>query len=252
MSDAVTLPTPTISSAGINTNAVREQIPMPADLHLNKLAAAQRQLRSAIRLYFAGEDELAVHTVAAAAYRVLVDLKAERGMDEAADSYLTSIFYAIRDYRRGTLPSDLKGSSDFMAWVEEAANQIPIHEDTKFEDISVRLSPETARDFWQRRNRVAKLLKHADRDPKSTIRLDEVDNLCLLLACCSAYLDIAKSLLGNEGFVFNIYVAASSPTPPSTDGTAVDLHQKLAQLDEGDRRRFCAKAVAFPTKINIR
>jgi hypothetical protein len=44
-------------------------------IYLNKLAAAQRQLCAAIRLFFAGEDELAVHTVASAAYRVLSDLR---------------------------------------------------------------------------------------------------------------------------------------------------------------------------------
>jgi len=51
-------------------------------------------------MYFSGEDELAIHTVAAASYRLLADLKAERGMDEAANVYLTSIFYVVRDFRR--------------------------------------------------------------------------------------------------------------------------------------------------------
>ena len=74
-------------------------------IHVTKLAAAQRQLRAAIRMFFSGEDELAIHTVASAAYRVLSDLKMERGRDEVGDYYLTKIFYAVRDFRRGTLPS---------------------------------------------------------------------------------------------------------------------------------------------------
>ena len=40
---------------------------MVAEVHVTKLAEAKRQLRSAIRMFFAGKDELAVHTVASAA-----------------------------------------------------------------------------------------------------------------------------------------------------------------------------------------
>lgn len=42
-----------------------------ATLALTKVADAQRQLDAAIRMFFAEEDELAIHTAAAAAYRVL-------------------------------------------------------------------------------------------------------------------------------------------------------------------------------------
>jgi hypothetical protein len=59
-------------------------------------------------MFFAHEDELAVHTVASAAYRFISDLKAERGRDEVGDYYLTAILYCVRDYRRGTLPATVK------------------------------------------------------------------------------------------------------------------------------------------------
>jgi len=52
---------------------------MSAQLHVTKLSAAQRQLRAAIRMFFAGEDELAIHTVASAAYRIIADLKGSEG-----------------------------------------------------------------------------------------------------------------------------------------------------------------------------
>ena len=48
-------------------------------IHITKIAAAKRQLDAAIRMFFAGEDELAVHTIAAAAFRVLRDLHKKRG-----------------------------------------------------------------------------------------------------------------------------------------------------------------------------
>jgi hypothetical protein len=78
-----------------------------AALHVTKLAAAKRQLQAAIRLFFLKEDELAVHIVASAAYGLLKGLKRDRGQNEAADSYRTTFFYLVRDFRRGTLPGHL-------------------------------------------------------------------------------------------------------------------------------------------------
>lgn len=94
---------------------------LSARLHVTKLAAAQRQLRAAIRMFFAGEDELAIHTVASAAYRILTDLKSERGRDEVGDYYLTAIFYCVRSYRRGALPSYLANDPNAMTWIRDLA-----------------------------------------------------------------------------------------------------------------------------------
>src|SRR5438132_13620029 len=97
-----------------------------ARLHVTKIAAAERQLRSAIRMFFAGEDELAVHTLASAAYRLLADLKAERGIDEVGDVYQTAIFYLIRDFHRATLPEEFTPDSETMEWIRGMAELLPI------------------------------------------------------------------------------------------------------------------------------
>ncbi len=107
-----------------------------ATVHVNKLAAAQRQLRAAIRMYFAGEDDLAIHTVASAAYQLIKDIKMARGKSEAADFYLASIFYAVRDYRRGTLPSHMTSDPELMDWVRKLAQVLPIEATSKLEEIS--------------------------------------------------------------------------------------------------------------------
>ena len=44
---------------------LRPAMKTPASLHITKLAAAERQLKAAIRMFFAREDSLAVHTVVA-------------------------------------------------------------------------------------------------------------------------------------------------------------------------------------------
>lgn len=50
-----------------------------ADLRTNKLDAARRQTDAAIRLFFANEDPFAIHTIAAAAQRILRDIAEKRG-----------------------------------------------------------------------------------------------------------------------------------------------------------------------------
>ena len=101
---------------------------MAASIHVTKFAAAERQLRAGIRLFFEEEDELAIHTVASAAYRLLSDLKDDRGMDEAADTHLTSIFYAVRSYKRGTLPKHMTSRPELMAQIAELAAVLPIED----------------------------------------------------------------------------------------------------------------------------
>lgn len=217
-------------------------------LHITKLAAAERQLRAAIRLYFAGEDELAIHTVASAAYHLLANLKTERGMDEAASTYLTSIFYVVRDYRRGSLPSDMTSDPEFMKWIRGVADQLPIEKDTKIGDVSVTLPRKLASEFWNRRNKVANFLKHADRDSRASLSLDEVDNLLLLMQCYSAYMDITRSDLGNEGLVFQLFLGANQKDRSETTSRHDELIQKLAEVEEEiERLRLCSSII---TELN--
>jgi hypothetical protein len=51
-----------------------------AKFTVSKADAARRQLISAIRLYFDGGDEVAIHTLAAAARNVLIDLCEHKGV----------------------------------------------------------------------------------------------------------------------------------------------------------------------------
>lgn len=217
---------------------------LTAKLHVTKLAAAERQLRAAIRMYFAGEDDLAIHTVASAAYRLLADLKTERGLEEAADVYLASIFYAVRDYRRGTLPDVMKSDPELMVWVRDLAEQLPIEKDSKIEDVSITLPRKAVGDFWSRRNKVSNFLKHADKDPRSSIALDEVDNLLLLMQCYSAYRDITRDDLGNEGLVFQLFLGANRKGQTSVAPQRDELIEKLANVPEADRLQLCSAFIA--------
>lgn len=226
----------------MNTNRLTDTMgKRSAKIYVTKLAAAQRQLCAAIRMFFAGEDELAVHTVASAAYQVLSDLKAERGRDEAADSYLTSIFYAVRAYRRGKLPDYLANDPEIMQRVREMADRLPVTASSKFEDIRASVSPTVAQDFWRRRNAISNFLKHADRDAKSHISLDDVDNLYLLFQAASAYVDLTNDNLGPEGFVLWVYVNAVKGMKDGMPKQFRKYASRLEELDPDEQIRFCSK-----------
>lgn len=211
-----------------------------ADIHITKLEAARRQLCTAIRMYFAEEDELAIHTVASAAYGIIRDLKEQRGRDEVGDNFLTSIFYAVRDYKAGTLPSYLANNPEIMKFVTELADQLPITESTKIEDIEVRVSPDTKRTYWKNRNKVSNFLKHANRDSSAHISVGEVDNLFLLMLAQNSYCDVAQQTIGVEGLVLLIYFTLESGDihglPKGFEGIARDLRS----LSREERLGFCS------------
>ena len=176
-----------------------------AQIHVTKLEAARRQLRAAIRMFFADEDELAVHTVASAAYRLISDLKSQRGRDEVGDVYLTSMFYAVRDYHRGTLPGYLTDHPETMRSIRDLAETLPITATSEYNDVTVQVSPDIAREFWKHRNKVYNFLKHADNDANRHISLDEVDNLLLLMQACGSYSDLTGGNVGAEGYALWLY-----------------------------------------------
>lgn len=211
------------------------------EIHITKLAAARRQICAAIRMFFAREDELAIHTVASAAYGLLRDLKAERGRDEAGDYYLNMVFYAVRDYRRGKLPSYLADDPETMRWIREMAERMPfITATSDFKDIVAQASRGAAADFWNARNRIANFLKHADRDPQSHIALDDVDNLDLLMFALSAYVDLTNEFIFPEGYILWIYMNAVTGTKEGMREEWRKFAADLEKIDHDERLDVCA------------
>lgn len=215
-----------------------------ASLHVTKLAAAKRQIQAAIRLFFMEEDELAIHTIASAAYGLLKDLKHDRGLSEAADSYRTTFFYLVRDFRRGTLPPHFTADPSIMAEVERIAGQLsPITADSKLSDVKVTISPDTERKYWNENNRAANFLKHADRDKDGTLQIEKIDNNLLLLKCCSVYRDIAPDNLGNEGLAFEAFTAANNSSHQATGSNFDSLVESMRQVPSEHRLGLCYKVV---------
>lgn len=212
-------------------------------LHVTKLAAAKRQLQAAIRMFFLDEDELAIHTIASAAYGLLKDLKRDHGQNEAADSYRTTFFYLIRDFRRGTLPPDLSSDPSMIAEIERIADLLPITANSKLTDVQVTIGPALEKQYWNESNRAANFLKHADRDTDGTLSLERIDNNLLLLKCRSAYRDIAPDDLGNEGLVFDAFTAANNPTHQNMGSAFDSLIESMRQVQTDRRLALCYKVI---------
>jgi hypothetical protein len=70
------------------------------------LAAASRQLNAAIRMFFVKEDELAIHTVASAAFRILRDVTKKRGKNFTAEVFRNGIYRIAQQYAEGRLPKE--------------------------------------------------------------------------------------------------------------------------------------------------
>jgi hypothetical protein len=215
-----------------------------ASVHVTKLSAAKRQLQAAIRMHFQSEDELAVHTVASAVYGLLKDIKSSRGMSEAADSFLVSYFYIVQAFRRGDLPEHLANDPVFMSEIEGLAQQLDfITVDSKLSDVSVSIGTELERQYWIDTNKASNFLKHANRDVEQTLNLDEVNNYLLLMLCFSAYQVIAPDELGNEGIVFQAFVAANSESYKIGASSFDSLIESMRKVPSEHRANLCHKVI---------
>ena len=220
-----------------------------ASVHITKLTVAKRQLQAAIRMHFQPEDELAVQTVAAAAYGLLKDIKKSRGWSEAADSFLVSVFYAVRDFHRGTLPEHLASDADFMAEVKRwAAELSPITADSKLSDVQASIGPTLERQYWNDTNRAANFLKHADRDVENALSLDTIDNQLLLMKCFSAYQDVAPDDLGNEGIAFQAFICAGNESYQMEATELASLVASLRKVPDEHRGQLCYRVIE---KMNL-
>ncbi|MBI3374243.1 MAG: hypothetical protein HY017_21170 [Betaproteobacteria bacterium] len=129
-----------------------------ADVHITKQAAAQRQIDAAIRILFAEEDPLAVHTVVAAAHTILIDLAHKSEKQTALDDAYSHALKQLHEYLpHKTIGLDLR----------------------KFKTL-----------FQRVRRQPANFLKHADRDAAETLNLATLETDHLLLEACARYRDL--------------------------------------------------------------
>jgi hypothetical protein len=164
-----------------------------ATVHINKVAASGRQLDAAIRMFFSHEDELAIHTVASAAFRVLRDVTNSRGRNFTVDVLRRGIVVLARDYANGTLPEatrKLIENTPLMGSIQEISDNIRAAGDG-FDPTSIKMRGVSEQRAWPSKS--ANFLKHADRDPDELLAVSDLNNEHLLIGATVAYLQLIQA-----------------------------------------------------------
>lgn len=198
------------------------------NIQISKIAAAQRQLDAAIRMFFAREDDLAVHTVAAAAFTVLRNLIENNGHNFAEEAFRTGLLDLARRYAAGTLPPKEKAlveGSRLMAIFEPLLDDIRMQGD-EFDSKRIILQMSTQEQQRMFPSMTANFLKHADRDPNGWLALDSVNNENLLMASCAAYVSLMKQPTVEVMTFFTFWAAKHS----SADEVAPNLQTFVKEL----------------------
>jgi len=212
-----------------------------ATIYVTKLAAAQRQLHTAIRMTLAGEDELAIHTVAAAAYRLLRDLKRKRGRSEFSDLFSRGFYAVAHGLATGKLaavPDDVAESPQIAKLIEMIAGEIRRGTIRSATDVGKKLSMSGEAGYWQTFNAAANFLKHADHDAGELLSADKVNNAHVLLAACAAYLDLMARRTP-EISAFAVYSLGHDPALTPAPGWTAAASERFAALSPAKKRRFC-------------
>jgi hypothetical protein len=217
-------------------------------IQISKIAAGQRQLDAAIRMFFQKEDELAIHTVTAAAFQIFRDLTEKRGGHFTNEAFRSGILNIAQQYVEGTLPPDKKATiegSSLMPKIEELAKEIRVQgknfdKERVHVNVPINVSKGDEHKLWSSETTV--FLKHAKRDPDNFLSADILDNDKMLMATCAAYLELMRQPTPE----IMAYFAFWSVKNNQVDDLAEDTQQFARQLETANelhRYGMCAKFI---------
>lgn len=177
-------------------------------LEITKPMAAQRQIDAAIRMLFSGEDTLAVHTVAAAAHRIVLDLTEKGTGKRGQNPYTESL--------RGTLTTLYRDRLETSQLRARIQNDLP-----QFQSF-----------FLHHLNRPANFLKHANRDAGESLDENSLETDLLLLVSCTEYKTLGFAWT-TEMLAFCIWHLAVYPNEPTDPiKTAAGYLHDLSRPDQ--------------------
>ena len=244
--------------------------PRQAAIFINKLEAARRQLDAAIRMTFANEDELAIHTVAAAAYRIVRDLLEKRERFELDETITWGVYTTARSLAAGELPqAELDRiarelSPKLRDLIEATAKEIKAKGDAIIPPIDLDLRSARIAD-WSRLSAGANFLKHADKDTEAHLLLDKINNEELLSRAIAAYLSIfsqPSDILHQKAAArqsmalhqtpamtaFYIWWLSRHDPDHLKQENGVDFADAFQRLSPSRRRRACLKMIRIFTR----
>ena len=213
-----------------------------AAVFVTKLEAARRQIDAAIRMTLRNEDQLAIHTVASAAYNILRDVKSKRGQSELADAVKTGLFVSAKDFLRARDAGKsvelilLEGAEDTIRMIADGIEAGRIESPS---DISISVGNE--RQHWANFVKNANFLKHADRDTDAFLPEGEIDNDLLILTASRSYGDLLGQLTP-EMLVFGRSYFTLHPDG-GDHGFTGQLQNRYRRLSPSARRKWCLRII---------
>jgi hypothetical protein len=210
-----------------------------AEIYVNKLEAARRQIDAAIRMLLASEDSLAIQTVTAAGFGILQNLLEHRGkydLEELlkAGIYQSAVEYAEGRFTRDQLDGYYKGDIFTQDLIIRIAKDVEEGKLSSPDETNVEIAIGDA-GRKERHDKMAKIpnfLKHADNDQHGVLNLSKVDNIELLSHAASAFFALKKELT-DEMRVILFLQRASHIEKFGYPGNKVEEH--LASLTASER-----------------
>lgn len=203
---------------------------------LTKILTAQRQLDAAIRMFLSFEDDLAIHTVGAAAYRVLRDLKAAQGKTELTDILSEVVFNVAQKIVNGEfsgLPAELSEKEEIGRLILSLTEAVRAGEVSTSNEVFITFRHE--KEHWGSFNKVANFLKHADTDTNAMLNPDLIKNDLLLEYACRCYVRFTGSITP-EMITFFIWRMPDEGMFQPIIGT---MSRELSLLELDARRTRC-------------
>lgn len=222
---------------------------LKSTMQISKIAAAQRQLDAAIRMFFQREDELAIHTVAAAAFQILRDITKRRGRHFTSEVFKAGLLSIAKQYVQGTLLPHEKAIVEGSI-IAELAEHIRVQGDSFDKEwIDVNISKRNEHKLWLAETTA--FLKHAERDPNGFLSVDGLDNEKMLIATCAAYLE----LMNQPTPEIAAYFAFWSLRNDQVNGLAVEVQLFARQLQATEaplRYEKCSKFIRDSKTSDLR
>jgi hypothetical protein len=220
-------------------------------VYINKIEAARRQLDAAIRMTFANEDELAIHTVAAAAYRILRDILHNRGQHDLEELLRAGVHAYARELVDANFSNDVTerledlGLFDLILPIAQTLHEAGTPDSLDY--MSLRIPDNWKIGHWRSMSQAAGYLKHADRNEEQLLSLGDIDNDTLMILACGSYA-MATHRPTAEMIVFHIFWAASRGIREGLEPETAEIADWLSKRSPSRQRSACARFVRLSKK----
>lgn len=224
---------------------------------INKLAAAERQLAAAIRLYFLREDKLATHTVANAAYGIFSDLLSKRGKNEFSFPLEYGLVRLAFDIASGTIvdPTFLselnaEGNEEIRRLIDAFRGDPSLSPD----QVSIELvGDHELKSDWYSLRHPANFLKHADRDAARLLDSSTLETEEILIRAINSSLHLNQPLTKEKEYFYAAMYALGKLCDPPREPISIWVLMSFEpeEVMELGKRNLCGHLIASNVPIDF-